>query len=452
VGIGFFVKPPGCQGKDEYVIDVIGIVGRYRRQIQIQGYTEPAFTYALYSDGDLSGFVRGQDQQIDGKVHANGDMFFRPSGTTLTIDAPSVTCTGEMIRTTDAWGRDKYSGNVVLIRDRDGNWIEMDGGVPGAAMDSRHAAWANDVPSDGVDGAPELWDGMVRDGSLGAIRVDPPPIEALSPGGYYDQRATIRIQTGDVQLDQVGNDVSSWLGAAVTEKSFYNASLDEDVAVQELDLEVLRASGNWPPNGLIYAEVPIRIVNGDELQDDLTIVANHAVYTKGDFNRVNQRAAAIISSGRIWHLSDAWSDDPSSTHGPKSGRQALNGATVINAAMVDGTPTVNEANFADLDGDGFPDDPTAGDAWANTDHLLESWGASRTLMKRGSIVHLQFANMADDVSNSGIRPDQIAWTKHAAYDPPDRDYAYDPSLAFAAGQPPFAPLVSKLFLWQEIHP
>jgi len=438
--------------EDEYILDVTGSVGQFRRRLEVRGYTEPAFSYALFADGPLSEFVRGADQTITGKVHANGDLFFRPSGTTLTLDSPSVTATGQMIRTTDAWGRDMYSGNTVLIRDAAGNPVEMVGGAPGTAMDSENPDWANDDPADGIDGALELWDGIVRDGSLGATRIDPPPVETMQVGGYYDTYASLRIRSGDVQLDNAGNNISGWLGDAVTEKTFYNKSIEADVTIQEIDVQKLKDSGNWPQNGLIYSDVPIRLVNAEELGADLTVVANHSVYTQGSFNSVNKRAAAIISSGRIWHLSSAWSDDPVLTHADKSARQAADGITVVNAAMVDGRPEVNEANYADLDGDGVPDDPGAGTAWAANDALLESWGGTRTLQKRGSIVHLQFADMADNVYNSGILPEEVAWTKHAEYSPPVRDYGYDSALSGLAGQPPFAPMVSKLYLWQEITP
>jgi hypothetical protein len=282
--------------------------------------------------------------------------------------------------------------------------------------------------------------------------VDPPPIETMQPGGFYDTHATLRLRAGDSQYDNAGNDVSAWIGDAVTEKTFYNKAIDEEVTVQEIDVAKLAASGNWPANGLLYSEVPVRLVNAEELQDDLSIVTNHSVYTKGSFNSRNKRAASIVSSGRVWHLSNAWSDDPALTYADKSARQAANGTTEIHAAIVDGIPVVNEANYADLDGDGVRDDPSAGSSWANGDQMLESWGGSRTLLKRGSIVHLQFADMADDVYNSSMGPGEIAWYKHAEYSPPYRDYGYDPSLAGMAGQPPFAPLVSRLYLWQEITP
>ncbi len=449
----FSLRPASTNvDEDEYVIDVVGQVGQFRRRLNVQGFVEPAFGYALYSDGDLSEFTRGVDQNINGKVHANGDIYFRPDGTTLSIDAPSLTATGRMIRTTDAWGRDRFSGNTVRIKDRDGNWVEMVNGNPPDAMDSMNADWSNDSPGDGVDGALELWDGIVKDGQLGAVSVDPPPIETLEPGGYYDSNATLRLTAGDMQTDAAGNNISAWVGSAVTEVTFWNPSTDLYETVQEVDVAKLMASGNWPANGLLYSDVPIRLVNAGELQDDLTVVCKGPVYTKGNFNSVNKRAASIIAGGRIWHLSDSWRDEDSYTKGPQSGRQASNGTTVINAAMVDGQPVVNEANFADIDGDGEPDDPSAGDGWANTDHLLESWGGSRTLMKRGSICHLQFADMADDPTNAGIQAGETPWTRHAAYSPPFRDYGYDPSLAGMSGQPPFAPFVSRLYLWQEVTP
>jgi hypothetical protein len=435
----------------QFVIDVEGAVGHWRQRLQILGYSEPAFTYALFSNGPLSEFTRGEDQHVEGKIHANGDMYFRPwDPRKLTIDAPSVTATGRMIRTTDIFGRDLFTGSTVKIKNASGNYVEMELGAPGVAMDSDNPDWINDDPTDGVDGALELWDGIVRDGQLGAVSVDPPPVETIAPGGWYDQRASIRIHAGDRQSDQSGADLSGALGDAVREVSFWNAAIGEDVTVQELDVERLVADGNFPPNGLIFSEVPLRIVNGENLQGDLTIVASHSVYTKGDFNSENKRAAAIISAGRIWHLSDSWSDDEAFTKGDRTVRQATNGSTTINAALIDSQPAVGTAHYADLDGDGERDDPNAGDANANADSLLETWGNSRRLRKTGSIVHLQNADMADNIYNTGKRDEEISWVRWTAYTPPRREYKYDSALQGAAGQPPFTFMVGKVFLWQEI--
>lgn len=447
-----FAIRPASPAVDEanFVIDVIGTVGSFSRRLQLLGYTEPAFTYALFSDGSIGEFSRAENQMITGKIHANGDVYFRPWGVDLALDTPSFTATGRMIRTRDAWGNTAYSGNTVRIRNRSGTWVAMAPGRPGDAMDSQNAAWDNDDPADGVDGALELWDGIVRDGSLGAVQVDAPPVHTMEPRGYYDENSSLRILGGDRQEDATGTPVHAALGGIVTEHTFFNPNLQQDVTVQEIDVAALSASGFWPPNGLIYSEVPIRLVNAQELRDDLTIVSNAAIYTKGNFNSVNKRAAALMTTARIWHVSDAWRDDTAYTQGNRNGRQAQNGTTTINAAMLDGQPTINEGPWADLDGDGNRDNPGLGDAFPNNDNLLEYWGGSRTLYKRGSIVHMQFANMTERVDNSTLDPDEVAWQIHAGYWPPRRDYGYDPSLAGLSGQPPFAPLVSKLYLWQEV--
>jgi hypothetical protein len=435
----------------QFVIDIEGHVGRWSQRLQVLGFSEPVFHYALFSDGPLSEFTRGEDQQITGKIHANGDMYFRPwNPHTLSIDAPSITATGRMIRTTDIFGRDLFSGSHVMIKNDVGDYVEMELGAPGTAMDSENANWANNDPDDSIDGALELWGGIVRDGSLGAVSVDPPPVQTLEPGGWYDQRAGLRLAGGDRQTDGSGNDVSAAIAAAVREVTFWNPAIGLYETVQELDMAQLAASGYYPPNGLIFSEVPLRIVNGAELAGNLTIVSSQSVYTKGNFNSVNKRPAAIISKGRIWNLSNAWNDDEYYTKGGTSRRQAANGTTTVNAALVDGQPAIGTAQCADLDGDGDRDDPGAGSAIENADQLLEAWGGSRTLRKMGSIVHLQCADMANDLRNTGIQPGETAWIRFPAYDPPERDYSYDPSLQGNAGQPPFTPLTGRIFLWQQL--
>ena len=453
--IRFSVRPASADPNDsQFVIEVEGVVGRFRKRLQVLGYSESIFTYAVFSDGPLTEFTRGEDQTITGKIHANGDLFMRPADPrTLTINSPSLTATGRIVRTTDLFGRDLFSGgSTVLIDDNTGTPVEMVLGAPGTAMDSDNPNWTNDDPNDGIDGALELWGGVVRDGQLGAVHIDPPPVETIVAGGWYDQRAGLRLSAGDTQTDELGNDVSAAIAGAVTEVTFWNDATEEYETVQEIDMAALNASGYFPPNGLLYSDVPIRLVNASELNGDLTIACAHNVYTRGDFNTTNKRPAAILSRGRIWHLSDAWNDSDSVTQGATSGRQAQNGTTTINAAMLDGQPAMGTGQWADIDGDGTPDDPTAGDASPDADFLLESWGGSRTLRKYGSIVHLQNADMADSPDNAGKQPWEISWITNGAYAPPSRDYSYDPALAGLTGQPPFTPMTGRIFLWQEISP
>lgn len=439
-------------GEQEFVIAVDGRVGTARRTVSVGGFTEPAFTYTFFADTDLGEFTRGVNQTVTGRIHANGDVCFAPDGSTLNLDVTSITATGDIFRYRDLWGRSANAAGVVNIKDGLGVYRNMVWGTLGNAFDSFHANWENADTTDGIQGAVERWRGVVRDGALGAGPVTAPGYTALLPGGYYQSNSTLRLYGGDMQRDAMGNDVSALVGSAVRQVTFYNPSTGVDQTVQEIDVADLQSRGLLPPNGVIYCQGPMRIRGADSLGAPLTFVASDEVYTFGDFNARAKKAAAIMSTGRIWHLSNAWNDGPSYTHNDRSVRQATNGTTTVNAAMMDGVPAINEANYADLNEDGVRDG-YPGTTWANSDFLLETWGGSRTLRKRGSVVHLGKANMSDDpTGNSLDEESEVAWQRYQAYSPPYRDYGYDASLMGLSGQPPLAPRVSHISSWQEANP
>lgn len=438
--------------EQEFVIEVEGRVGSARRAISVRGFTEPAFTYTFFADTDLGEFTRGVNQTVTGRVHSNGDICFAPDGSTLNLDVTSITATGEIFRYKDLWGRSANPAGVVNIKDGLGVYRSMAWGTQGNAFDSFHANWDNADTSDGVQGAVERWLGVVRDGGLGAGPVTAPGYDALLPGGYYQSNAGLHLSSGDVQRDALGNDISAIVGSAVNQVTFYNPSTGVDQTVQELDVADLQARGLLPANGVIYCRGPLRIRGADSLAAPLTFVASDEIYTFGNFNSRAKKPAAIMSTGRIWHLSNRWSDNPSFTHNDRTVRQATDGTTTINAAMLDGVPAVNEANYADLDGNGSPDG-YPGTTWANSDFLLETWGGSRTLRKRGSVVHLGKAAMSDDPTGNTLDEEcEVAWQRYQAYSPPLRDYGYDPSLMGLNGQPPMAPRVSRISAWQDMTP
>jgi len=442
-------------GEVEYYVEATGRVGNATRMIRVGVFKDSGYKYAMFSDGDMGEFTRGRDQTMGGNIHANGDICFRPeSGQTLSIISESITCTGEMIRSRDVWGRDAPPGSTVEIKDGDGVWQEMEGGDAGEAFDSENPAWTDADSTNGIEGALEKWDGIVRDGQLGGEYVKPPDISSMETGGYFERNASIRIRAGDSQTNGSGVDITDALGDAITEVTFWNANLQQYVTVQNIDVGALAASGQFPSNGLLFADQPIRLVNAAELPQPLTVVAANSIYTRGDYNSVDKKAASIMSTGRVWHVSSGWSDDEYYTKGALTRRQASNGTTTINAAIVDAVLVVNEANWADLDKDGTPDG-YSGDAWANSDFLLEVWGGGpeRVLVKRGSFMHLQRANMVEDPETNIIdEPGEIAWQKHSHYMPPVRDYAYDQDLQSPWNQPPFALYVAKIFSWEEVIP
>lgn len=437
----FSVSFPGA-GK--WVIDASGGVGTAVSRQRQEGTTEGIFNYAIFDAQDLSEFVRGADQTITGRIHANGNLYLRPTGARLTIRTDSMTSGGRIIRFRDAWGRPDEGGTVEISKDNaSGTLVAMAGGTQGTALDSYHANWTSQAPA--------RWGTVVKDSALGAGLRNAPTLESLEPGGYYDQRAGLRITQTSAN--------TTWLST----KTFTNQAEGNLVTVRELNLEALSQAGQFPANGLIYSSAPLRLVNASKLGGPLTVVVRQNLYVQGDFNQVypsaadvssqtsRKQSAALISGGRIYHLSTSFKDANSSGSSiptaSEPSRFAGDPANVleINAALVDATPTVDERNFRrDYAGVTNPFyDPvvrSGQNAWQNSDDFLEGL-ASVTVKKRGSVVHLQNARMAP-FDNSGSLTRWVVKTFYAA---PKRDYGYDPDLG--TKPPPFTPVVSKRGLW-----
>jgi len=448
-----------------FVIESEGWYGNIHRRTRIKGEIETMFQFSYFASRDLGEFVRGASQEIRGKVHANGTMFVRPSGSTLRINTDSFTATGPIVRSRDAWGRPDTSGKCEITKDHQdsGIWVEMEPGSPrgseGVAFDSFHPDW-----TDRDLGARKKWGGVVRDY---VPYKSPPPVKNLDPGEYYEQLA----QADGLVIDSSSH-VYSWCTRVA---NFYNYNEQRYQTIWHIDIDAMIAAGDWPNNNLIYCKVPVRIANAEELQDKLMIASCRNVYTMGDFNTVNKKGACIMTKHRIYHLSNNWNDSSYTPSKSVNNRPAVN--TRINAALVDGPPTVDEYNWCDRDGDnhydinggvmydpespktaaGFHDAPapqcgskgTDRDPWANVDDLLESW-SGKTLTKYGSVVHLgeSYDVMCPDLNNTGITDDQIAWIKRTGYRPPTRIYMYDPDLATPSGQPPFTPLIGHISSWE----
>lgn len=221
------------------------------------------------------------------------------------------------------------------------------------------------------------------------------------------------------------------------------------------------ATNDWPDNGLIYCTVPVRLTNSAKVQDKLMLTSSKTVYTFGDFNTIDKKGCAIMTKHRIYILSGVWSDAQSAN---SKYRDASD--TRINAALVDGAPTVDEYNWADRDDNnrydysnitrynpespktaaGFSNPNNSGDPWANCDDLLERW-TGKNLTKYGSTVHRDGAEMCPSLDNSGIQDDELAWVRRTGYSPPVRIYMFDPDLATPGGQPPFTPLIGHITSW-----
>ncbi len=420
-----------------------------RRRIRAKGEIETMFQFSYFASRDLGEFVRGASQEIRGKVHANGNMYVRPTGSDLRVNTSSFTATGTIIRSRDAWGRPDESGRCLITKTAEGSgtWVEMQPGSPrgseGVAFDSFHPNW-----NDKTLGAKALWGGVVRDK---VPYKSPPPVQNLDSGQYYDTEA-------DLHITATTHSSKSW----ATQRTFWNYNEQRNVTVEDIDVEAMITAGDWPSNGLIYCSTPVRLSNADSLANKLMVASSQTIYTKGDFNTKNKKGASLMTKQRIYHLSDVYNDAMSTT---SRDRAAV--TTTINAALVDGAPTVDEYNWVDRDDDhrydfnggkiyddwdnktasGFNNPSSSNDPWANCDDLLEDW-SGKTLTKLGSTVHLNGGVMTPNLDNSGLQLDEIAWVRRTGYKPPVRVYLYDPDLATASGQPPFTPLIGHIRSWE----
>jgi hypothetical protein len=440
-----------------WIIEADGFYGNLQKRIQCVGTTELAFGYAIFDDQNLGEFVRGADQTINGKVHANGELFFRPTGTTLQLNSTQVTSAGHMIRFKDAWNRPDTSG-TVQITDNAGTYVTMNGASQGSsgqgsAFDSYNPNWTSQT-----NGALSKWKGVVKDVTLGAGHINAPSVQSFDPGGYYDQQAGSHIGP-------------TTTGTGISTKTFFNRAENHSETVKEIDL----ATFTMPANGLIYSTTPVRFVNGAKLNAPFTVVSNANIYTKGDFNKmyatqtalnngaVTKQPAAIMTKARIYHLSSSWSDaahndasdSPTNADDPALYTGDSTNVLEINSCLVDGSPTVDEINYRQnwlgVTNTLYNpvDQPGGNYCWANSDDFMETFGSTRTVKKRGSIVHLQNATMCN-FSNSDYAPGKTAWVYKTTYSAPTRDYGYDTDLSNPAKQPPFAPVVGRKLYWKEI--
>ncbi|MFC1651108.1 hypothetical protein ACFL2X_06015 [Candidatus Latescibacterota bacterium] len=447
--------------ENSFVIESEGWFGTLTKRVRAKGELEGMFQFSYFAARDMGEFVRGSSQEIKGKVHANGDLYIRPSGSTLRINTSSLSATHKIIRSRDAWGRPDGGppGMCEITKNNQdsGIWVAMASGSPagteGNAFESLNPDWG-----DPAVGARALWGGVVRDW---VPFKSPPPVKNLDPDGYYDIQAGLDI-----------TDTSDATYAWCTSESMHNFNETITHTVMDIDVAAMIADGDFPANGLIYCDTPTRFYNASDLDGNrLTIASNSTVYTKGDINNINKQGMSIMTKHRIYILSDNWDDNDPDRFNDKDeddGRPVATNTTV-NAALVDGAPTVDEYNWADVDGDhkyddsnrniydnwdnktsaGFNNPDDSDDPWANTDDLLENWGG-QTLTKLGATIHLGGATMADNLDNSDVTTanGKLRWVQKTGYNPPTRVYSYDSDLANPATQPPFTPLIGHITSWE----
>lgn len=429
----------------EWTIECEAVIGNRRAFHTISGVLEDPNSFLVFDNGDLADLSRSANQRLDGKIHTNGDLYVAPwetsgfgvgpffivppsSGaagniTELHLTDVDLTVGEDLIRRRDYWGRTD-GGLPVSI-----NGVSL-GTTPGSFYDSEHPNWH----SPGTAGALQTFSGRVVTRDLGARQDSVPHARIFEPGGYYSQQAGVTIDEHSSQ---------PWLRKVQT----FNEAEKQRVNVTEIDIAAMHAQGGWPSNNLLYASTPIRITNGANLPQELTIVGSETVYLQGDFNKKyhssadqaantqRQKPAAIMTADRVYRISDDFQDklasdylDPRTdpdlfVHGARPTGTKMrpaedppkfvgDPANVIehNVVLVDSTPTEDTAAFA------FPGhpsvydpslkvrlsrDPLTGEGefiFPSSDDYLENVSGLR-FEHGGSEIHLRSAEMVNGMFN-----------------------------------------------------
>ncbi len=177
-------------------------------------------------------------------------------------------------------------------------------------------------------------------------------------------------------------------------------------------------SGAWSGYTAPYdggnTEFAVKIENGSELPDALTVVTANPVYVQGDYNTVNKKAAAVLADA-VTILSNGWNDDDFA-HSQLDLSSRVASSTTVNAAfMTGGTETLSGAYNGGVE---------------NLPRLLEDW-SGRALTWRGSLINLWYSTNATG-----------AWTLGSpVYREPARDWEFDTDLLDPSLLPPATPSV-----------
>jgi len=311
------------------------------------------------------------------------------------------------------------------------NWAQPDiyaGGNGNTVMNGAHGVSEAVVPSIGSIAMYEEQAGGSHylNGSSGKYEEASGGIAGTHNPGFFHDNADLSIITYDDgswdAFDGQGLSVKASLAGIVTQTVIFDARQangnGENTPVTQIDIDLLNSSGVFPTNGLLYAShyemgegtdaKGIKLVNGAEIHDALTVVSEGSVYVQGDYNTVNKVGASVIGDG-VNLLSNSWDD----TKAP--GTLPVASDTTYNLAIVTG----NHETVGSKYNGGLENLPRFHEAWSSKDCNIN-----------GSFVCTWQSLHATGKWKYGSD----------RYKAPRRNWAYDPMFNQVANLPPFTPM------------
>ncbi|MCP4566723.1 MAG: hypothetical protein GY841_03980 [FCB group bacterium] len=440
-----------------FTIESIGTSLSEGSQVRLtQGFEAaqvPIFQFAVFYMGDLWA-QPAFDMNIDGRVHVNGDMYLRHSGSSSMALSftDRVTCGGD-INHGFGYGDDNHAADVKF-RDGSGNMVSMK--VDGNWLDASDSDWFTKAST--------TWGGRVRDQAFGEQSLnlpltsdDPHKIIERANGSSnpdsYENKATLKIIDG-VPYSKSG---SSWInisgslpsgtiidGNADPAVEFYDAHEKKWVRNTQVDVGLLKSSGYYPSNGVIYVSdqrtsyLPdhsskplngLSMVNGDQIDSPsgkgLTLASENPVYFQGDFNTNNKEPVAAICDA-VTFLSNNW--DPNDSDKAYYKRPAS--ATTANISFITGNLPAEGTNY--------------GGGLENLPRFLEDWNAKDFNLK-GSFIQGWESRQAKGTW-------RYIQSSDAYYSAPTRNWSFDTDLLDPTKLPPETPQIQVFQRtgWQQL--
>lgn len=404
------------------VSDASGVQNSVR--IRMERALIPIFQFAIFYD-DILEWHPGPPMTLSGRVHSNGDLYL---GSNSGLAIESFLTAGGGIR----HGRHPASGQTVGAGDVS---IDDNSGNP-QSMRNSDGTWLDHDSDDWAQNSMERWGGKVQDSDHGMSQLklpleagdDPRGIIADASGGNsdsFENKATLKIIDGQAYFKSGGTwvnvtaDLTS--SGVLSTATFYDGREARTVSAREIDISKLNTSPYWPPNGIVYAKETqsggnlkgVRLINGSTLNAGLTVASDNPVYTKGSYNSVNKKPAAIMADAYTV-LSGSWSD-ASSTLALGS---RVAGSTTANVSFISGNVPSNGGTYSG--------------GVENFPRFLEKWDG-KTFTWSGSMVQMWQSQRATE-----------EWSYGSYYTAPNRAWQFDTDLLDPDKLPPGTPMVNAV--------
>lgn len=426
----------------------------------------PIFQFAAFYNEDLEIFP-GAPMDLAGRVHTNNELYLGSCGGLDLYDVVTVSGDLHQHRKASAPGGEPLCTDQDRVQLNDDSWTTIDSDVHGFCGGSDPDAGCSEAQDENfVDYSKSNWDNNIQTRAHGIepltlpVPEGTPPhvlVEPCNPADddaikavKYSCNANIDIRLSGTVLHVNGVDNSDDF-ATFQENQFYddreqsavggNHNHDSNRDVVQLDLSRLEASEYG--DGIIYVtrgpaggtpgkfeQAVVRVVNGETLENPLTIATDLPMYVQGDYNSndADWQPASLVADA-LTILSNAWDDADSWEDSDGDGISETDDETTGE----DASPTrIQAAILAGHTATPFYGSPSPGGQFENFPRFLEDWGGTDATLV-GSYVSLWTAQIAAS-----------AWDCCDYYGPPNRDWSFDERFKDPENLPPGTPVVGQI--------